>query len=190
MNENELIARLTKVEKQFNKALHKALFMNIRLKRWVTKDDLKQDVLLRMVRIIKEVDVQSDTHFLRLLLLQLRRSIIGFHRKLYGPNGWALNLKTDPNATKQKNVTDDNLTRMMISAGAPVTIEEWIDFHESVDLLPEIEKSIFELFFYGGLTDYEVAKIIGCSDRTVRRHFKSARETLQSRIDERKQKHG
>ena len=59
MNENELIARLTKVEKQFNKALHKAMFMNLRLKRWVTEDDLKQDVLLRMVRIIKEVEVQS-----------------------------------------------------------------------------------------------------------------------------------
>lgn len=183
MNEHEFMTRILKTDKQLNRAVHKALFMNLRLKRWLTEEDLKQEVLMRLVRASRDVTVKDDAHFTNLMLLQLRRSLIDYHRKMFGPNGWAVNLKTDPKATKLNSASEENMARAMVAAGAPVTIDEWIDFHESVDTLPEDERQIFEFFFYGGMKDNEIAELIGCSDRTVRRHFKSARDKLQARID-------
>lgn len=188
MNEHELMTRILQAEKRLNRAVHKALFMNLRLKRWLTEEDLKQDVLLRLVRASHDITVADDAHFINLMLLQLRRALIDYHRKMFGPNGWAVNLKTDPKATKLNSASDENLAKVMMAAGAPVTIDEWIDFHESVDSLPEDERKVFEFFFYGGMKDDEVAQIMGCSDRTVRRHFKSARDKLQNRIDSARKK--
>jgi DNA-directed RNA polymerase specialized sigma24 family protein len=84
---------------------------------------------------------------------------------------------------KVNQATHEEHSRNLITNGAPVTIEEWIDFHESVDTLPEEEKMVFEMFFYGGFTDVEIAGFLGCSDRTVRRHWMKSRITLQQRIN-------
>jgi len=169
-------------------AIHKALVMNFKLKRWITSDDVKQEVLLRMVRAIRDVEIVDEAHFVHLVLLQLRRSLIDFHRNLYGPNGWATRMKSDPNAAKMNKATAENLTRTLILAGAPISVEEWIDFHESVELLSDDEKAVFEMFFYGGYKEDEIAHLLKCSGRTVRRLWKSSREKLQKRINEHSKK--
>lgn len=181
MTNEELITRLLKMDYRLKRAIRKSLDMNVKLKRWVTEDDLKQDILLRMVRACREVQIQDNSHFTHLVLLQLRRSIIDFHRKLFGPNGWAINLKSDPKATKINKATQEDLARSLAIVGIPVSAEDWIDFHESVELLAENEKIVFEMFFYGGYNEVEVANELECSTRTVRRLWKSSREKLEAR---------
>jgi len=183
ISEAELLSRLMMIDKRLRLAVRRAIQSNPKLQRWVTEDDLKQEVLLRLIKACRVTAIADDAHFIHLMLLQLRRSIIDFHRKLFGPNGWAVNLKTDPKAVRVNQATMQEHPRNLITHGAPVTIEEWIDFHESVETLPEAEKAVFEMFFYGGFTDYEIAGILGCSDRTVRRHWMKARVSLQRLID-------
>lgn len=188
MTDEELITRLLKIDFRLNRAIGKSLDMNVKLKRWVTEEDLKQDILLRMVRACRDVQIQDNSHFIHLVLLQLRRSLIDFHRKLFGPNGWAINLKSDPKATKINKATREELTRSLAIVGTPVSTEDWIDFHESVELLAEDEKVVFEMFFYGGYNELEVATELECSTRTVRRLWKSSREKLEARISKGKPK--
>ena len=183
ISEAELLSRLMWIDKRLRLAVRRSIQSNPKLQRWVTEDDLKQEVLLRLIKACGVTAIADDAHFIHLMLLQLRRSIIDFHRKLFGPNGWAVNLKTDPKAVRVNQATMQEHPRNLITHGAPVTIEEWIDFHESVETLPEAEKAVFEMFFYGGFTDYEIAGILGCSDRTVRRHWMKARVSLQRLID-------
>ena len=76
----------------------------------------------------------------------------------------------------------------MILAGAPISVKEWIDFHESVESLSDDEKVVFEIFFYGGYKEDVIADLLKCSGRTVRRLWKASREKLQKRINEHRKK--
>jgi RNA polymerase sigma factor (TIGR02999 family) len=48
----------------------------------------------------------------------------------------------------------------------------------------ETKAEIVELRFFGGLTESEVAEVLGCSTRTVTRHWRTARAWLLECLDE------
>jgi len=49
--------------------------------------------------------------------------------------------------------------------------------------MDEQQASIVEMRFFGGLTEAEVARVLGISDRTVRRDWSMARSWLRSRLE-------
>ena len=57
-------------------------------------------------------------------------------------------------------------------------LERWAALHEAAGNLPAPLKEVFELRYYGGLTQAEVARTIGTSDRTVRSRWQQARLAL------------
>jgi RNA polymerase sigma-70 factor (ECF subfamily) len=57
-------------------------------------------------------------------------------------------------------------------------LDRWAALHEAAGRLPEPLKEVFELVYYGGLTQAEAARTIGTSDRTVRSYWKSAKLSL------------
>ncbi len=55
---------------------------------------------------------------------------------------------------------------------------EWTEFHQQVEALPEDEREVFNLLWYGELTQAEAAEILGIAVRTVIRRWQAARVRL------------
>ena len=60
----------------------------------------------------------------------------------------------------------------------PRTSAELKEFHTQVGKLPDEEREVFDLIFYLGLEQAEVAKRLGVSVPTVRRRWRAAKERL------------
>lgn len=178
MTDSELLARFLQNRQLLDRAVMKALDSNPKLNRWLTEHDLSQDVMLRMVQACREIEVNDRQHFIRLLLRNMRFALIDNHRKMFGPNGWAAKIKSDPNAVENSKVTK--------SDNGPVTVEDWVDFHDSVESLPQEEQEVFELIYYGGYGSLDVAEMLGISQSTAQRRWKKAVEILQNRLDSRR----
>lgn len=175
MNEPEINSRFEQSIKILEKAVSKSLKLNPKLNRWLSENDLTQDVLLRMVRTCQEVDIVDQNHFIHLMLVQLRRAIIDNYRKLFGTQGWARNVTTQLDTIDPLNLGDN-------SNDHSITFEELIDFHESVNNLPDHERKVFHMYYYGGLTEMEISVILGISERTVRRRWKNANHKMHKQL--------
>ncbi|MFM7590527.1 MAG: sigma-70 family RNA polymerase sigma factor, partial [Isosphaeraceae bacterium] len=185
LSDEEVLARLKKHQHVLWAAIRRSLNNNARLRRWVQDDDIAQEVSLRLIRACKTTAIQDESHFIHLLLLLLNRTVIDLHRKFYGPNGWASHIKTDPKATFQQGATQNNTTKNARDGGQPLTMEEWFDFHESIEtVLNEREQMVFMMIFFAKYTEKEVAALLDCSDRTVRRDWRDAKMKMQNRINQ------
>jgi RNA polymerase sigma factor (sigma-70 family) len=61
-------------------------------------------------------------------------------------------------------------------------LEEWMRLHKLVETLPEEDREVFELLWYGGLTAENAASVLGVSLRTVRRRWQSAQAALPKEL--------
>jgi hypothetical protein len=59
------------------------------------------------------------------------------------------------------------LSKINHHPGHPVSIDEWINFHESVDLLTASEKFVFKMIAYGGFTVEGLSNKTGISHVTI-----------------------
>jgi RNA polymerase sigma-70 factor (ECF subfamily) len=64
----------------------------------------------------------------------------------------------------------------------PLTLQEWGDFHEAVDRLPDAEREVALLIWYCGLTQEEGARLLVVDVRTIRRRWQSARRILSREL--------
>lgn len=53
-----------------------------------------------------------------------------------------------------------------------------------MDSLPKKDREVLELFYFGGLSTEEIAKVIGCSSNAVRIRLTRARTALEKRLNE------
>jgi RNA polymerase sigma factor (sigma-70 family) len=57
-----------------------------------------------------------------------------------------------------------------------------VRFHEVAATLQAEERTVFEMVWYLGASQAEIAELLGCSERTVRRRWEAARDHFQSRF--------
>ena len=56
-------------------------------------------------------------------------------------------------------------------------MQEWGEFHELVEQLPERQREVFELLWYHELNQEEAAEVLGISSRQVKRIWRDAKLT-------------
>jgi RNA polymerase sigma factor (sigma-70 family) len=61
-------------------------------------------------------------------------------------------------------------------------VAEWTEFHVQVEALPGEEKEVFDLLWYQGLPQAEVAALLGITERVVRYRWRAARLELHKRL--------
>lgn len=137
-----------------------------KVRRFEQTDDLLQDALIRLHRSLVEVKPTTAKEFYGLAATQLRRQLIDLARKHYGPQGIGTNQAPDG---------DEFISR---ASQPPDTLNEWTDFHEQIDRLPENEKEIVHLLWYEGMTQSDTASVLGISLATLKRRWQSARVQL------------
>lgn len=127
-------------------------------------DDLIQNAALRMRRALADVAVESPAHAMALAVTQIKRELVDLIRRLRRrPDGSAELLAGDP-------------------AVRPERLDAWSNFHEAVARLPTAEREAVHFLWYLGLDQEEAAKLLDVSSRTLRRHWRMARDQLRREL--------
>jgi RNA polymerase sigma-70 factor (ECF subfamily) len=147
------------------------------LRRWEDTDDVFQNAMVRLHRALKDVRVESVSHFFNLAALQIRRELNDLSRHYFGPEGKGANHHTD-------NMPADEAGGALDTAEEPEDLSRWTRFHEECERLPAEDREVVNLVYYQGLTQEEAAKVLGISHRTLKRRWFSARTRLHGALNE------
>ena len=136
-------------------------------------DDLLQNFIIRLTKVIESIVPNNSADFFQLASVLMRNELIDMGRKLFGKDGAKKKFEqsTDPKLLDAKEPSD-----------GPSGLLEWVEFHESIDKLPEEEKIVFQLVFYQEFTQEEVAKLLGLSLKTVFRRWTKAKLILSDKF--------
>ncbi len=140
--------------------------------RWSETDDVLQNALIRLHRSLAEIRPQSARQFYGLAATQIRRELLDLARSQFGPKGIGKNHQTD-GGTAAGLATDE-----------PQSVEDWTAFHEEVEKLPDEEREVFGLLWYGGMNQANAAKVLGISLATLKRRWQAARLRLHEALRE------
>lgn len=144
------------------------------VRRWTETDDVVQNALVRLYRALGSMIPNDPQHFVRLAALQVRRELIDLTRRMRNPESLAANHDT--------NVLGDGSHRVEGAVAGEADdlprLAEWTRFHETVEALPDDDRSLFGMVWYLGLTQDEIADLLGCSPRTVRRRWDEAKQAF------------
>lgn len=147
------------------------------VRRWDDTDDVVQNASLRFLRALDETVPESPKHLVNLAALQIRRELVDLVRKHRGPESYASN--HDSNSA----IVDGEVVMRVALAADPYTadpeIDRWTAFHDLAERLPAEEREVFELAWYVGADQAEVAAHLGCSVRTVKRRWDAVKRRIR-----------
>jgi RNA polymerase sigma factor (sigma-70 family) len=147
--------------------------------RWEETDDILQNAALRLCRALDAVTPATARDFFRLAAAQIRRELIDMARRYSGPMG----LGAHHASVGGDSQNADALGGMAADqTHDPAGLAEWTSFHREVENLPETLREVFDLLFYQGLSQAEAAQVLNVSERTVKRHWQSARLSLHAAL--------
>lgn len=147
-----------------------------KLKRWVDCEDVLQNACIRLTRAIGSQTPGSTREFFRLAALQIRRELLDLARHYYGPEGIGAHYSSCEGSSIAPVGMDD-------STQDPARLAEWTEWHDAVGKLPEEEREVFDLMWYHGLTQPEVAGVLDISLRTVKRRWQRTRLLLHGHLN-------
>ena len=132
---------------------------------------------MRLYRALKSVHPTSVEQFMRLASTQIRRELIDLNRYERGVKEGRVQVVFDPAKSPSQvgRIFEQEGERTDDGEDTRLLREE---FHERVDDLPEEERVVFEMVYYEGLTQTDVAHALGVSESTVKRRWYDAQETL------------
>jgi RNA polymerase sigma factor (sigma-70 family) len=152
------------------------------VRRWEQTDDVWQNASLRLWRALEEVQPVDVRHFLRLAGLQIRRELIDLARRHGGREGiGAAHASQLP--AERAGQSPDFCDRSELTL-EPCRLAQWQEFHRRVEALPDLEREVFDLLWYHGLSQDEAAAVLEVSVRTVKRRWRSARLRLHEALGE------
>ena len=148
------------------------------VRRWNDTGDILQGGLVRLHRALADVQPPSPRDLLALATTQMHRELIDLARKYAGPRSHAAH--HDTNSIRGNG----NLQQTDLAADDSSELDRWTAFHGVVEGLPPDEREVFRLVWYFGCEQQQVAEILGCSTRTVKRHWQAAREAVSAALGE------
>ena len=141
--------------------------------RWERTDDILQNALIRLHKSLAKVKPESPRMFYGLAATQIRRELIDLARRFSGAHGIGHNHDTNNGESVQRS-TDTNYE--------PESLERWTEFHKEVEGLPEEQRAVVEILWYGGISQKQAAKLLHISLSTVKRRWQAARLQLSEQL--------
>ena len=142
-------------------------------------DDVAQGAAMRLYRALGTLTPADPREFLGLVALQVRRELLDLARKHAGPESMAPHLETDVVQVGGEPVHRTEQAADDTAAREEHSLARWVRFHDMAAALPEEQRAVFEMAWYLGATQAEIAEVLGISERTVRRRWEAAREFFQ-----------
>ncbi|MCI0378518.1 MAG: sigma-70 family RNA polymerase sigma factor [Gemmataceae bacterium] len=148
------------------------------VKRWEETDDVLQNVLLRLDRMLRAIEVNSVRDYFRLAATHIRRELIDLARHYFGPEGLGAQHATPGD----RDPTPEGPTPERPARNSAGNLEGWCELHRQISLLPDEEREVFDLLWYQGMSQSDAAQLLQVSIRTVKRRWQSARLALMKAL--------
>lgn len=153
-------------------------FPNVR--RWEETDDVVQNASLRLYRTLSQLVPNDARAFTGLVATHIRRELIDLARKHAGPRSFAANHET--NVRQVDGEEQIKINDALGPADSLDHLDRWTRMHEAAASLPEEERELFNLAWYMGLKQEDISMLLGCSLRTVKRRWESAKQLLNNAV--------
>ncbi|TWT35013.1 RNA polymerase sigma factor [Thalassoglobus neptunius] len=176
---------LDRTFQQLRKMTSRMLRNYPRLRRWEETDDVFQNAAFKLCRSLEEARPETVAGYFGLAATQIRRTLIDLVRHHFGPHGHGANHHSDGEAAD-----DGRLKRLADTHGEPQTLDQWGEFHESVDQLPDDARNVFEMIWYGGLEQKDVAEVLKVSVPTIQRRWYLAQHLLHQQFGDKSPHNG
>ncbi|MFM7289785.1 MAG: sigma-70 family RNA polymerase sigma factor [Planctomycetia bacterium] len=146
------------------------------VRRWEETDDVVQNAALRLYRAIGQTVPRDARGFSGLAALQIRRELLDLAKKHAGPESYAANHET--NFRRVDGEHRARIDEAHLASEPADEIERWARLHTAAGELPDDERELFHLVWYLGMQQAEASVLLGCSIRTVKRRWESAKALL------------
>jgi RNA polymerase sigma-70 factor (ECF subfamily) len=136
-----------------------------RLTRLHATDSILHETALRLLRALQEVQPSSVRDFLSFAAVQMRRVLLDLARR----QTLADRIIRQGGSGRGDEGQSGQPYEAAIDTDDPARLAAWTEFHRTVDELSQQEREIFELIWYHGLTQAEVAKLLELAPKAVSR---------------------
>ncbi len=146
------------------------------VRRWEETDDVVQNASMRLHRAVGQIVPNDARSFIGLAALQIRRELLDLARKHAADSAAAANHET--NYRRREDGLEAKVDGVADETQSPDRLARWTRLHEVAAALPDEEREVFHLVWYLGLSQAEVAAVLGCSTRTVKRRWESVKALM------------
>jgi RNA polymerase sigma-70 factor (ECF subfamily) len=162
-------ALLTHCHERFKQLTRQMLRKFPGVREWEETSDVFHNVVVRLTAALREITPDNPADFLRLASWHIRRELIDLSRRRRpvlagGPAGG--DSGPDP-IGGQPDTTDD-----------PYRLAVWEELHTRIARLSDDDRRLFDLIYYQGLPQPEVAELLGLPLRTLKLAWQHARARL------------
>lgn len=151
------------------------------VRRWDDTDDVFQNAALRLHRALGAVRPESPRAVLSLAATQIQRELLDLARRHAGPESHARNHET--NLVRADSEPDAQAFHVERAADPRPPLDRWTHFHEAIAGLSPERRETFQLVWYLGADQKTVARLLDCSERTVRTRWREARDAVRAALD-------
>lgn len=159
---------------------HRMLSRFPTVRRWDETSDVVQNAAIRLHHTLAQITPRDARGLIGLMAVHIRRELLDLARKHAGPRGQGANHETNAFRCEERIrlQTDEVITE----ADPDTQLERWTRLHEAAESLPEEERELFHLVWYMGLKQDDIRELLGCSIRTVKRRWESAKQRLAEAV--------
>ncbi len=151
------------------------------VRRWDDTDDVFQNAIMRLHRALAEVQPDSPRAIMALAATQLHRELIDLARRYRGPMSFEANHATQVPAPA--DVSQPMPSPVDRASTADESLDRWSVFHDVIAGLPTEQREVFHLVWYLGADQKTIARLLECSERTVKNRWRAAREAVRAALD-------
>ena len=141
------------------------------VRRWAETDDVFQSAVLRLLRAMREVRPSNTREFFGLAATQVRRELLDLARHYYGKQGLGANHASWPGAGRSEASLATPRTAGPTPAGWP---SSRTSTSRSSGSRPR-EREVVVLRVYQGLTEAEIAPVLGVTTQSVQNYWRPRR---------------
>jgi RNA polymerase sigma factor (sigma-70 family) len=148
------------------------------VKRWEDTDDVFQNAVVRLCKVLRDAPPTDVRSFFGLAALQIRRELLDLSRHHYGPQGDGANHASHENCDKSGGAVEKSDITY-----EPCALARMTELHRQIDGLPAEEREVFDLLWYQELPQAEAAALLEVSVPTIKRRWLSARRRLRKLLN-------
>jgi len=186
---SELVGILTRLragDRDARVHLHQIVYRNMRriagrilaesfsrLKNHHDVTSIVHDAWINLDKALDSVDLKTEADFLRFMAHKIRQVLLTFAtraRPIELNRRVSDSSSADSSASSQDQPSD--------RSNDPPTLAEWTEFHERVNLLPDMQRDIFAMHYYTEIPQSRIAELLGIPPKQVSRLWIAATESL------------
>jgi RNA polymerase sigma factor (sigma-70 family) len=142
-------------------------------------DDIANSAWIRLEGALRAVTLTTARHFFRLVATEVRRELIDLARKYQRIRKFEVPYPSQPEREGSSADGVPTPPSPPDTTNDPGKLAAWSEFHRAVEELGDVDREMFDLLWYQGLSKVEAAGVLDVAVRTVHNRWVMAKLHLR-----------